>query len=378
MPLLALLFAWAAVLVTSAAMPQPVPLLLHRWMTAADAHAPGAADGQALEVGDWSKDQLLTILRQAGEPPTTDRAIARGAVLHLDIALLVRARESGDLFPAYPKAGPPPPSPSMLVLDGRNTGSGASSTHLEFARALLLKMTDPGLQAEFARRWYAASAAELALRRQFAELSVHLDHARRLLPDDPEVLVASGYLHEILAGPVAQAALRERPSILVGERRANLGEAQRYFQRALSKSPGLAEARLRLGRVLGLQGRHEHALVELRRALEDAEDRTQSYYAFLFLGRSAEALGRLDAARGDFERASVLFPLAQSPRLALSRLAIEGGDEREARRVLDGALDTPAVDGETSDPWWVYDRGPGRYADRARTRLHRALLEDTG
>jgi len=236
-------------------------------------------------------------------------------------------------------------------------------------------MTPASLKTDFARLWYLASAAEFARRKDFAELEVHLEHARQTVPNDPEILLASGWVHESFAAPASQAAARQRSSIAVGTRNAHLRRAEGYFRDALARNPELAEARLRLGRVLGLQNRHEDALVELLRALELAEDRTQSYYALLFLGRSEEALGRLEAARRRFERASALYPIAQSPRLALSRLAVERGDEQAAQRVLDEAIDPPGAHAD-GDPWWVYDLGPGRYAERARLPLHLALHEE--
>ena len=118
-------FAW----VSGGAHSQPAALL-HVWVDAGRTHIPGQADNPALAVGDWTKDQLLWILNHVDDAPSPNRAINYGAVLHLDIALHVQARAAGNLFPSYPRTGPPPPSTPFLVVDGTGTGSGASSTHL--------------------------------------------------------------------------------------------------------------------------------------------------------------------------------------------------------------------------------------------------------
>ena len=60
-----------------------------------------------------------------------------------------------------------------------------------------------------------------------------------------------------------------------------------------------------------------------------------------------------------FESAAALFPAAQSPQLALSRLAAESGDEAGTRTLVDRLLAAGAHD---EDPWWIYHRANGRDA----------------
>jgi tetratricopeptide (TPR) repeat protein len=347
-------------------------LLIH-WLQAVEAHAPGEADGSAVAIGGWSKAQLLFILREVGKLREADARIQRGAVLHLDIALRVEARATGNLFMSYPRTGPGAPAPPLLVIDGRDHGRGASATHLEFARALLQKREPDAFSETFVRLWYIAAAAELALGRNLAELEVHLDHARRLYPHAAEILLASGYLHEAFASPRSQAVVRSGALVGLNSERANLQRAERYFREALSAAPALAEARLRLGRVLALQRKHAEAVIELQHALRIAKYPTESYYALLFLGREEELLGRLDEARRHFERAAALYPLAQSPRLSLSRLAAERGDGSVAQSVLERVIEMPPDPTDSLDPWWQYDLGPGRYAGRHVAEMYGAL-----
>jgi tetratricopeptide (TPR) repeat protein len=349
--------------------------LLQWWVGVAANHTPGGADEAAEAVGGLSKDQLLSILSSVTDAVSPNRAIRLGAVLHVDVALRVQARATGALFPSYASTGAAPPVP-FVVLDGTGAGLGVSSTHVEFARALIRKLQPLQARRDFARVWYAGTAAELARRRDFAELDVHLDHARDLLPDDADILLASGCLHEAFAGSTAQAAAQQRASLRIGGRSTNLRRAERYFRQALSVDPGLTEARLRLGRVLDLQNRHKEAVTELRRAIDSAEDSNQAYFSYLFLGRAQESLGQLAAAHASFRRASELYPFAQSPALALSRLAVQRGDDQGARRVLQNALNLRSDDPRSLDPWWIYGIGPGRYADTKLSELYETVLEE--
>jgi hypothetical protein len=361
--------------------PQSGPELADRWLGAVTEHMPGQADDWTTAIGDWSRQQLVSTLNEIQRRRTPDRALRRGAVLHLDIVLHGSPRVSGPLFTRYPSTGPRAPSATtFLVLDGREEGRGAAETHLEFARALLKELTPDARTEEFVRLWYDATATRLAAARNYAELLVHLDHARRLFPSDPEIMFASGFLHETFAAPRLQAVVGtasdtgHAPGI--GSVGHNLSEAEHYYRRAVSVLPGFGEARLRLGRVLGLQGKHKLAVPELERALEDAEESTQSYYARLFLGREEEMLGRRDAAQRHFERAAALVPSAQAPQLALSRLALERGDERGAQEILNRILTAREGAAGAVDPWWDYETTPRRHVDRKLARMYRALSKE--
>jgi tetratricopeptide (TPR) repeat protein len=347
---------------------------LERWLIAAADHQPGEADDWAKVVADWSKDRLVATLNAIRRDRVPAAALERGAILHLDVHFRTEPRERGPLLRAYPRDEEIPPPVTVEVIDGHRTGSGRTSTHLEFAR-LLLRELPPSRAAVFASTWYDAVAAQLAWNLNFAELTVHLANGRRLLPDDPQVFLASGCLRETFAAPRAQSLVRawtgaNPPNI--GSEETNLAGAERFYRRALAKNPGLTEARFRLGRVMGQQGKHAEAVTELLRALGSAVDDTQSYYTLLFLGREEEMLGRSESARGRFEQAAALFPRAQSPRLALSRLALERGDDEGARRALVMPPGDPNLE---VDPWWMYTRCEGRHADARLARLYIAAGE---
>jgi tetratricopeptide (TPR) repeat protein len=324
-------------------------------------------------VARWTKDQLLQVLRH----PDLDASgvFRRGALLHFDIALRENARATGALFPSYPRTGPGPPPQPLMVVDGAGLGRGYSAAHLEFARELI-KQLDADAKATFGVQWYAAVGAQLAARGDFADLWYHLQHAEAAVPESAELLLAAGSLRELFAGPLAQATRRSSTMVVLGDRGQNLRRAEQYFSRALAKAPDFVEARLRRGRVHGEQNRHADAILDLQRARELTTDREQSYYIRMFLGREEELLGRHDEARRHFEAAAALFPRAQSPWLAIGRLLAHGGDFSGARQVLDQGLRTMPAEPFSEDPWWIYDLGPGRYAQTMLDKVYELARQE--
>ena len=145
-----------------------------------------------------------------------------------------------------------------------------------------------------------------------------------------------------------------RTSAAVSSARGELVRAERFFRESLVHRPDHLEARVRHGHVLDDLGRHEEAAEELRRAIADGASDHLLYLAQLFLGRAEEARGRDEAARAAFERASALYPNAQSPRLALSQIARRAGNRAAAQRELHAIAALPDDERRREDPWWLY------------------------
>ena len=297
--------------------------------------------------------------------------LKRGALLHADIEILTprqtRPRASG--------VRPGPSGSTVFMNDGQQLGLADTLSHWNMGRRLLDRVRpvdskklktvpDPGAD-EIVRRWYVAGGAFM-LRTRFIELD-HFSRALELFPDDPEVLFFVASVHEYFAGARIQSVMRSvkaprEVAFDVREADAELRLAEQLYTRALERNPGLLEARIRLGRVLGSRGRHEEAVAQLRQG-QLAEEPLLQFYTHLFLAGQLEALGNGAEARQSYERAAALAPMAQSPLIGLSRLADQAGDRAAAREAIARVLKLPHNELERLDPWWVYEIVPARGVD---------------
>ncbi len=307
--------------------------------------------------------------------------LRRAALLHTDIAFIGRGPDEGLVGGASALQGI-----RLDVSDGRGTGFAQSTMHWEIARQVLDFVIPagedrPGPSRDgMVRQWYHAVAAW----RQSREThdTRHLDVARELFPNDADILFLSGCQHETYAGAPIQNAVRS--SVLptgfkldIDADRAELRLAEGFFRRALAARPDFAEAHLRLGRVLLLRGRPAEALIELQQAIGSVEGDQLLYYAELFAGAAHEALSQFDAARASFEKASDLYPAAQSPLLALSALARRRGDRVAALRALQEVFELPSDESVDGEPWWLYTVAQARNADALVTELRKPFLRNT-
>jgi tetratricopeptide (TPR) repeat protein len=153
---------------------------------------------------------------------------------------------------------------------------------------------------------------------------------------------------------IASGAPPRGASVAAFRAGTNWKQAASAFNAALALQPGWPEARVRLGRVLGLLGRHKEAAETLRRALDETSDLPLVYWGSVFLGAEEEALGRDADARTAYERARKLRPGAQAPSLALSQLARRAGDRSRAIAELRAVLALPADAVSRYDLLWDY------------------------
>jgi tetratricopeptide (TPR) repeat protein len=291
-----------------------------------------------------------------------NRLLKRGAMLHTDVAMQGAAPEQ----PATAGADPRPRRLKMYFADGRRLSIVDTTPHWNIARALLDDVSPAPGRDSFTRLWYQATTAH---QQSEEELDPgHVGRAVDLFPDDPDILFFAGCLHETYASPAAYRAfgrisLPPGMHLDVGSVAAELRQSERFFSEAVRLRPAFTEARVRLARVTGLLGKHRDAAPELRRATLETDDPLLLYYAHLFLGAEEAALGQLDAAREAYQRAADLYPLAQSPHLALSELAYRANERGAATAFVERVLALPAGPDERPDPWWTYHVAQGRTAD---------------
>ena len=341
-----------------------------RWLTAFACAAGGVIDQDVtckrinsalFDDGLWRLNRLAA----EGEGVGADNYILKyGALPHTDIAMFAPA-------PATTATGG---AQALRVqsTDGEPTRVSRARAHWEIARMLLdnvrsTRITNPAPKRDaFVRTWYVATNTWMQFNVHYD--TSHLEGARRLFPDDRDILFLFAAQHEIYATPRMQNVIKTvalprgftlDPYVHGDE----LREARDMYRRALKIAPGFAEARLRLGRVLALQHNFSEAERELRLARESLDDEENRYFAALFLGAVEEALGRFDAAEQSFTEAEAQFPLAQSPMLCLAELASRRGDRRAALDRLRVLFVLPAASDSRRDPWWVYDIWHARAVD---------------
>jgi hypothetical protein len=305
-------------------------------------------------------------------PGPENDVLKRGAMLHADIEILSPLGSR----PVSNRVRAGPGSSLLLMDDGKQLGLQDTISHWDMGRRLLdlvrppdskkgVKTTpDPGAD-DTVRRWYLAGCAYMSrIRRndpsQFAR-------ALELFPDDPDILFFAAAAHEAFAGVRIQSVMQSMSipreiTFDVQSQGAELRRAEQLYKRALERNPHLVEARIRLGRVLGLRGRHDEAIAQLKQGLP-ATDPVLVYYANLFLGGEFAAIGNVAEARRSYERAVAIQPLAQSPLFGLSRVADQAGDRAAALQIVARMMKLPQNERERSDPWWVYEIVQARGVD---------------
>jgi tetratricopeptide (TPR) repeat protein len=323
--------------------------------------------------------RLQAIAKDAIERGGDDRILKRGASLHADIVML----EAGQSLTSDPSRQPRSSSIMLFLVDGQQTGLDEASVHWEMGRRLLDKVRpktsrklgpDPGAD-ETVRLWYLASSAYMQAVEQLD--GWHFERAVQLFPRDSEILFLAACAREMFSGPQIQNVLASMTLSrdlfnLVGNEGDELGKAERFFRQSLEQDPRRTEARIRLGRVLGRRGRHQDAIVELRRATMETKNRLLQYYGQMFLGAEAAALDLEDESRRAYERAAELYPDAQSPRLAIGALAARTGDRAGALSAIQPVLtgDDPQ---RSDDPWWSYYTSQARGLVGIVEALHEAV-----
>lgn len=259
--------------------------------------------------------------------------------------------------------------------DGRAGGYELATLHWELAMGLLAVIRAEHPAHPLVPLWYRTVGAYLASESRFGEATPHFERARRVVPDDAGVLYGEACLQETLGSPRVQDVVRttELPNGLrildVAAPDVHLQRAALLLRRSLSQQPAFVDARIRLGRILTLQG----LVAEARDVLAPLDAATgltarQSFLVQMFTGDAALAAGTLADAVQAFERATHFFPQAQSARIALAHARRVSGDREAAREALRPSLEVRAAT-RGSDPWSSYYTGDAEHLEE----LWRAL-----
>ena len=363
---------------------------IEEWRRGSLEHNPGEPDSAAVTIGSWDEEDLELVIefitKLASQPAKTarrtlarasirrilqltdqevkqgnlDRILKQGALLHTDIALLGLGKKT-NLTSGEP----------MAAIDDGRVVVLTKGRNWEFARRLIDSISPSPSQDPIARQWYIATTAHMQSRRLLAYAKQNLDNALEIYPSDDRILFYAGVLHEIWASSLHQnLLLPPRIEVTFGSKESELERAQRFFRKSIKANPNSAETHLRLGRVLGLLGHHYQAVAELQLAASAIKESQLLYYTSLYLGLEYAMLSRQSEARDQYERAAMLYPAAQSPLLALSRLARGSDDIEGAFIAIQRVFALPRKDSWKDDPWWTYDLSHVRDADALVAAMH--------
>jgi tetratricopeptide (TPR) repeat protein len=258
-----------------------------------------------------------------------------------------------------------------LAFALRDRAQAAAKAHLDMGQGLLALLPATAETAALKARWFLGVGCRH--RRDF-----ELDEARRWLraglaasPEDARLLLALGSVDEWMAeydnpicpsaGECPSSAAREQYLAIEWERQRLVTSGESLYRRALAADPALAEARLRLGRLLAQRVSRTRGTDLLRAALEQASSDEMRYLAHLFLGAALEDTECPAEAAANYRAALALCPDAQTARLALSRCLRRSADRTGDHETLLPLLAAAGAEAEapaSRDAWWVYAGGP--------------------
>ncbi len=364
------------------------------WRTAAAQHNPGKPDAAAKMIGGWQESDIKSVIdyvsKQASQPANSakrtpakaqtrrlldlseqeakqgdfSRIIKQGVLLHTDIALL----NLDTAVHQYSRGG------MGLFADGGVITIQPQTLQWEYARQLIDLIASSRSGDPVARQWYIGTTAYMQSRRLLGYAAQNLKSAVEKFPSHYTILFYAGALHESWASPENQNHLLLPGSkITYGSKESELRLARHFFEKSIAGNPDLAEVHMRLGRVLGLLGFHLQSISELQKAAVLLKDPQLLYYTVLFLGCEFEILFRKDEARDQYEHAATLFPAAQSPLFALSRLSAGSDDAKGALDAVQRVFALQVIDFRNDDPWWAYDLSHIRNADALVVEMYKML-----
>jgi hypothetical protein len=379
--------------------------LLDRWVTAVDKHVPGEMDAAVADMAKLTPAQRGLLMELAApfarylydgklalphkaSPPEASviealktRILAgsyaawlhRAVMFETDVAILAPDLTAEAMRGADTRG-------VVQAIHSDDGELGARETlnwHWSFARDLL-DARDPIASDVFAASWYHAVALYQLNEMLLGELEPHLIKGSQLFPQDARIQFDDACLADAFGSARVQAVLTGadvrgfRPNIpAAGTTRQT---AMLQFARAIELDPDFPEARVRLARLYAQDGRNAEALALLATAFKLPMGDETEYVAHLIAGRANGALGHTEDGLSHLKAALELFPTAQTPIIAMSRLYLESGDLERATALAAGlGSESPAED--RNDPWWSYFPGAwlgqGALLDRLRDQVRR-------
>lgn len=331
-------------------------LLVPEYLSVVQEYCRNGLDLASRRISKWHQKDVLSVIshiarvrrrlpRDGYQPDLSGwnvRMVAASTVLHIELA-------SAQNAPRYQ----------------RDFHLGVSRRFFE-----ILVPADDLAEAELLSR---AIAAVLQLELKVEDLAEYLPWAVERFPKSAELLLSLGSLHELTSAQRLAAVRNE--GLISSNTAAAIRKAEAAYRMALSLDPQLTTARLRLARVLHLQGRQHDARVELKTVHATGADGEQEYLAWLFLGAVEEGAKQWTAAVRAYERAAAVCISCQTPKFGLARAYAALGQLDARSDTIRGALQDASVHSE-GDPWTLYDYGQGRQLPALVSELRRSLCAE--
>jgi tetratricopeptide (TPR) repeat protein len=250
----------------------------------------------------------------------------------------------------------------------------AHCSHPPVFRTTAYSVRSCGSCLSFARRWFLLAGLVCFGTGEFERSRSLFESGLKQFRNDPHLLLALGTLEEKLGStriydpPLGSqgrhSALDQygRHSALdeymkpVAARAQHLADAASYLRKALAAERQLSEARLRLGRVLSLQGHEDQARAEYEAVEHGTSETATRYLAALFQGRLDERQRRFPQAAEAYGRAAGYLGSSPTAYIALAHAMDAVGNRAGVSDLLEHALQ-PVDRAATQDPWWTYLMG---------------------
>jgi len=211
---------------------------------------------------------------------------------------------------------------------------------------------------DFVARWSVVASSVFQARTDLSRARAALASGQQHRPRDARVRQHAAMIEDL------ESLLTDNDDMGLADRRStaarraayrHMASAEREYREALEISPGLAAARIRLGRLLHRRERFAEARQEFERARAAVLTTGERYLLLLFLSSTYEALGDDALARAALQDAVRVAGTRQVGWLALAQFEERAGHPERARGVIaQGLAGGRRAD---ADEWWDYRHG---------------------
>ena len=321
----------------------------------ATAHAASAAEAEEDLLGRYLE---LARRYRSGEP---DRAAEALATWEWDDVQQAAVRFRFLLERGSPKA----PHAAAVALHSeagfllrRWERHREADNHLDLAHRLVLFASFLDSNQTLGRVWYRTVGHHWTMHAFVGLAEDRLEEGLERFPDDAELWLARGAVHELIAtiganredGQRARGQRRPQQQVVRRRPRELFERAAAAYEHALDLNPDLEAARLRLARTLHELGHLDEAEGELHGVLDEASGTAVQYLTHLFLGDLHESRGDLELAVDEYRAAVAIHAESSSGQLALSHALLRSGERRAAAASVRAALAAARRD----DLWLSY------------------------